>query len=285
MEVLCNLDSHSDMGNNSDLETSTEDTQILLDRKVFEPEPDAFSDAATEYPVINGPEQWTQAREDTKRLHKLATEIKARAQVPVYEKLARAYPARQLTIVEDLQNTILDPIYYFQQLWTLEVWATLVDNTNKYAEFRGARCSQNHDRNGRWWTPVNLYKMKIFIALLLYISYTCIDSVNAYWSNSNTIHKPTDYMSYIRFEQIQRYLHIIDPNESDEVASTWYGKLWPLFNILRQQFQAHVVPGQNISFDEIMVLFTSRSSYILKMKNKLVGEGFKIWALCDSSYT
>ena len=67
MEVLCNLDSHSDMGNNSDLETSTEDTQILLDRKVFEPEPDAFSDAATEYPVINGPEQWTQAQEDTKR--------------------------------------------------------------------------------------------------------------------------------------------------------------------------------------------------------------------------
>ena len=61
-------------------------------------------------------------------------------------------------------------------------------------------------------------------------------------------------------------------------------KLSLLFEVLRRQFQAHVVLGQNVSFDKMMVPFTSRSQHTLKMKNKPVSEGFKIWALCDHGY-
>jgi len=41
---------------------------------------------------------------------------------------------------------------------------------------------------------------------------------------------------------------------------------------------------QNVSFDEIMVPFSRRLWYTLKMKNKLISEGFKVWALCDHRY-
>ena len=62
-------------------------------------------------------------------------------------------------------------------------------------------------------------------------------------------------------------------------------KLSPLFQVLRQQFKAYVVPGQNVSFDEMMVLYSSRSSHTIKIKNKPISQGFKIWALCDHGYT
>ena len=50
------------------------------------------------------------------------------------------------------------------------------------------------------------------------------------------------------------------------------------------KFQAYIVLGQNVSFDEMIVLFARRSKHTLKMKNKLISEGFKIWALCDYRY-
>jgi hypothetical protein len=61
-------------------------------------------------------------------------------------------------------------------------------------------------------------------------------------------------------------------------------KLEPLASLLCTKFQAYIVLGQNISFDEIMVPFSGRSQHILKMKNKSISEGFKIWALCDYGY-
>ncbi len=45
-----------------------------------------------------------------------------------------------------------------------------------------------------------------------------------------------------------------------------------------------MVLGQNVSFDEMMVPFARRSKHTLKIKNKLVKEGFKVWALYDHRY-
>jgi hypothetical protein len=61
-------------------------------------------------------------------------------------------------------------------------------------------------------------------------------------------------------------------------------KLEPLASLLRTKFQEYVVLGQNVSFDEMMVLFPRRSRHTLKMKNKPISEGFKVWALCDYGY-
>jgi hypothetical protein len=63
----------------------------------------------------------------------------------------------------------------------MDIWTSLVANTNSYAKSKGAR--QNGvqtEKKTRWWTPVNLYEMRIFIALLLYISFTWVDSIDAY---------------------------------------------------------------------------------------------------------
>ena len=64
----------------------------------------------------------------------------------------------------------------------------------------------------------------------------------------------------------------------------WHTKLEPLASLLRTKFKAYVVLGQDVSFDEMMVPFSGRSRHTLKMKNKPISKGFKVWALCDYRY-
>ncbi len=94
------------------------------------------------------------------------------------------------------------------------------------------------------------------------------------------------FMTFFRFEQIKRYLHISAPSTTTTRLPTanWHLKLEPLASLLRTKFKAYVILGQNVSFDEMMVPFSGRSKHTLKMKNKLIKEGFKIWALCDHGY-
>jgi hypothetical protein len=94
-----------------------------------------------------------------------------------------------------------------------------------------------------------------------------------------------DYMTFFRFEQIKHYFHVSPPLTPTSLsAARWHTKLDPLSNMLCTKFQEYIVLGQNVSFDEMMVPFSGRSRHTLKMKNKPVSEGFKVWALCDCGY-
>ena len=126
--------------------------------------------------------------------------------------------------------------------------------------------------------------MRIFIALLIYISFTSNSNIKSYWLESMNTHILIQYMTLFRFEQIKRYLHISPPPTTSLSTTQWHTKLEPLASQLRTRFKALVVLGQNVSFDEMMVPYSGRSKHTLKMKNKLIKEGFKIWALCDHSY-
>ena len=93
-----------------------------------------------------------------------------------------------------------------------------------------------------------------------------------------------EFITYYRFSQIKRYFHVSAPDISRLSIAQWHTKLEPLASLLRTKFQEYVVLGQNVSFDEMMVPFSERSWHTLKMKNKLISEGFKVWALCDHGY-
>jgi len=44
------------------------------------------------------------------------------------------------------------------------------------------------------------------------------------------------------------------------------------------------VPSQNVSVDKIIKAFTSRLAHIVKMTNKPIREGYKMWAVVDYRY-
>jgi hypothetical protein len=218
----------------------------------------------------------------------LHTKIKAQAQLPdpTYQKLSRSWPARPFD-VRILPDYVQHPVHYFELFWGPEVWNTLVENTNAYAQYKGAWYKENKtEEKSRWWKAVTLYEMRIFIAILIYMGIVSTSNISSYWNKSGlTIHKPMEYMTFFRFEQIKRYFHVSPPPTSTCLPTAhWHTKLSPLSNLLRTKFKAYVVLGQNVSFDEMMVPFAGRSKHTVKMKNKPVKEGFKIWVLCDHGY-
>jgi hypothetical protein len=215
MEFECDSDGSTDMGDESEPESDTDldDTQA---RQHLEPEPNAPTNEFTTKTPIEQLEAWIY-KEHLAKLHDV---IKAQAQIPiepVYQKLYCTWPPRPFS-VRSIPDFVQSPIHYFELFWTLEVWASLVANTNKYAEYRIAQ--QKAYKNCRYWTPVNLYEMRIFIALLLYISYIGISNIEAYWSSSLTTHLSMQMMPFKRFEQIQCYFHVSDPYEDKPISRT-----------------------------------------------------------------
>src|SRR6266487_4769122 len=232
------------------------------------------------------PQAQLQAQLNATCLAQLHAEIKARAQLPdlTYQKLLCSWLARPFDI-QILPNYIKHLINYFKLFWGSEVWNTLVENTNAYAQYKEARNKENKEKKSRWWKAVTLYEMRIFIAILIYMGIVSASNISSYWNkNRLTIHKPMEYITFFRFEQIKRYFHISPPISTRLPIARWHTKLSPLSDLLCTKFKAYVVLGQDVSFDEMMVPFSGRSKHTLKMKNKPIKEGFKIWALCDHGY-
>jgi hypothetical protein len=147
----------------------------------LEPESSEYYD---EYRNISwNPDAQIQAQLDDAQLAQLHAEIKARAEIPknpTYSKLFRSWPFR-LFDVRILPDYVEHPIHYFELFWGPEVWNTLIENTNAYAEYKEARHKGNKGgQKSRWWKAVTLYEMRIFIALLIYISIVSASNIHSY---------------------------------------------------------------------------------------------------------
>jgi hypothetical protein len=288
MENYSDLDTSSESEYNSGGgSTAVSDCDEDEPSQDLEPEPSEYYDDEYRNTPWN-PDAQIQAQLDDAKLAQLHAEIKARAELldPTYEKLFRSWPLRPFD-VRILPEYVQHPIHYFELFWGPEIWNTLIENTNAYAQCKEARHKENisSGQKSRWWKAVTLYEMRIFIALLIYIGIVGTSNIASFWNKSgNTIHKPMELMTYYWFSQIKRYFHVSAPDISRLSTARWYTKLEPLASMLRTKFQAYVVLGQNVSFDEMMVPFSGRSRHTIKMKNKPISEGFKVWALCDRGY-
>ena len=176
-------------------------------------------------------------------------EIKAQAQLPdpTYQKLSQSWPARPFD-VQILPNYVQHPIHYFELFWGPEVWNTLIENTNAYAQYKGAWHKENKtEEKSRWWKAVTLYEMHVYIALLIYIGIIGTSNIISYWDTSSlTIHKPMESMTLFQFQQIKWYFHVSAPPTTSVChlpTACWHTKLEPLTSLLHTKFKAYVVLG------------------------------------------
>ena len=91
-------------------------------------------------------------------------------------------------------------------------------------------------------------------------------------------------MSLIRFQQIKKYLHLSDPYIS-LTKGEWNQKLEPLSSTLQERFRQYYFPSSKVAIDEAMVRFFGRSFHTLKVKNKPIKQGYKVFCLCSHGYT
>ena len=102
------------------------------------------------------------------------------------------------------------------------------------------------------------------------------------WLSSYWI--PKNCMSHTRFQQIKRYFHVADPR-IELTAKLWYYKLEPLASQLQERFRQFFIPSTKVAIDEMMIWFCGRSAHTVKMKNKPIKQGYKVFALCSRGYT
>jgi hypothetical protein len=139
MENPCDSDTSSeseyDSGEGSTVVSDCDEDEPSQD---LEPEPSEYYDEYMNTPW--NPDAQIKAQLDAAQLAQLHAEIKARAEIPVptYPKLFRSWPFR-LFDVRILLDYVQHPIHYFELFWGPEVWNTLTENTNAYAQYKEAR--------------------------------------------------------------------------------------------------------------------------------------------------
>jgi len=91
------------------------------------------------------------------------------------------------------------------------------------------------------------------------------------------------FMGQKRWEQLKRFFHVSPPPPKG-VKYQVFEKIEPLTTPLGEAFRKYIIPRSMVSFNEMMVRFTGRSTAIIKLPSKPIPEGFKILSLCQYGY-
>ncbi|PVH67519.1 hypothetical protein DL98DRAFT_443407 [Cadophora sp. DSE1049] len=153
--------------------------------------------------------------------------------------------------------------------------------TNKYAiHWR----SENGSTKRHTFKPVSTQEMKVYVALLIFISYQGNGRPKSHWEKP-TPESPVHRMKFKRYEDIKRFFKISDiDDDRDLIPADWHHKLSPLDTLLQAQFQAVVTLGSHISYDEIIIGYRGRRTHVTKVPGKPEPNGYKNWALCCKGY-
>ena len=181
----------------------------------------------------------------------------------------------------------MDVLQIFELFWDDEVIDVVVEGTNRYAEVKGAgKRSAEGGAFGRPWKKVTGREIKVFLAILMYMGAKRGSGLGpgSFWNRRENSRSIIRALSFKRFSQIKRYLHISDP-QLQLSRSEWFEKLEPLNSMIQSRCQQYYLPASNVTVDEMMIRFGGRSHHTYRMPSKPITEGYKVFALCDIGYT
>ncbi|TKA71579.1 hypothetical protein B0A49_11802 [Cryomyces minteri] len=177
-----------------------------------------------------------------------------------------------------------DPLALFDLFFPQHILQQLAANTNKYAADRRAKKATKKKKQ-RAWEETTAAELRVYFGILIYMGIHPGEQETAeYWSTADgdpLYLEITRHMSRVRFEQLQRYFHISAPVDQKIMV---FEKLEPLSSHLKRTSQQLWKAGTHVAVDESMTSFTGRSSSTVKMPNKPILEGFKIWVLGQGGY-
>jgi hypothetical protein len=165
------------------------------------------------------------------------------------------------------------PLDFLQLFLPPEFMQQLADNTNAYAQQRGAE---------RGWrtTPAELYA---FLGVHIYMGICRLPQWHMYWSE--LYQQPFVVSAFLRsrFEQLLRYFHVAPPEAAHHAADP-LSRVRPLIQSLQHSFPRYYLPSQYLTLDEAMVAFKGRSSIKQYIPTKPHKWGYKIYCLASNDY-
>jgi Transposase IS4 len=137
-------------------------------------------------------------------------------ELPSYAPLTFSYGiARKERPLMRLREQPATALSEFEQYFSPHIIQIIVAHTNKYAKCHGAG-------SGRPSVDVTSDELKQRIGILVYIGLFPSPSVLDYWctGKEKPIHRMSSIMSLTRFQQLKRFLHISDPDDTSSSTSS-----------------------------------------------------------------
>jgi hypothetical protein len=199
-----------------------------------------------------------------------------------FEPLDMPNPPRPLRTRLPDSCDITDPASFFYLFFDDRQFDIFAVNTNRYA----IKWLAEHPTNlcYKHWQPTYRQEIKTYIAILIFLGLQGNSRPEDHWdkpAKDSPIHR----MKWGRYKLIIKFFKISDVNkDQDNVLEDWHHKLTPLDTHLQERFQAVVVLGSNISYDEMMIPYRGRSAHVTKCPGKPDPDGYKNWALAEKGY-
>lgn len=138
-------------------------------------------------------------------------------------------------------------------------------------------CSRSH-----LWHPTDMYEIKRFFGLILFMGLVKLPSISDYWSTDDMMAQtfPRTVMTRNRFELLLQYLHFADNdniNPNDRI-----GKIRYLVNLLNDRFKTYYAPKEEVCVDESMIPFRGRVAFRQYNKSKRHKYGIKLFKVCTN---
>ena len=168
------------------------------------------------------------------------------------------------------QLPIQEPIDYFRDIFSDELIASIVSESNIYA------CQIDVNK------PLILTSEELeqFIGILFVMSIVKMTSTRDYWEKNMRYEKIADVMPVKRFEQIKRFLHFNNNMQMSKECSDKLFKIRPLIEALKERFQM-IAPTENLCIDEQMVPFKGRPKLKQYNPQKPKKWGYKLHILTN----
>jgi Transposase IS4 len=173
----------------------------------------------------------------------------------------------------------LDELSTFLLLLNEECLQQIMAATNSYA--KNAPHSEPYE-SPRPWTSITRAELLRFLGVFFYIRLHKETLRSDYWRPSSRV---AGTISERRFDQIYRFLHLRDKyTQPQQPHEGFHWKIEPVGTIIRKNYQQNWSLASYVAIDKVMLPFLGRSNDTVKMANKPISKGFKIWVLADLGY-
>ena len=156
--------------------------------------------------------------------------------------------------VQNLRNTLVSPLDFFQLYFTPGLVDDIVQHTNANAYIEVAkenstkRCYTESDGSWQDTTPDEILRL---ISLLIYFGFVGVKgSANWYWSTTTLFHGlwARSFMSRMRFRALMALLHVVDP--LNEPAGNKLCMVVGFVDFLKGRFKSLYQPRHHVAIDE-----------------------------------
>jgi len=178
------------------------------------------------------------------------------------------------------RHSDLSELGFFTLFFSDLVVEILSEETNSYAEIH-LQSPPLSIQSHRHWVPTTPAEIRVYLGIHIHFGLYPLTVRDDYWK----IHKIGQFLSLKRFEQIHRFFSLNSKNTIPLPTNTpWFYRIQRISDLIRTACRNAYYPSSHITIDEAMVAFKGRSKDTIKLKNKPINTGYKLWCIGDHGY-